>query len=360
MGNTKGNPDHKKLSVDELQIGGTRCLLARLQELNAEAPFETTGLNFFSKRKPAVPENKVALDKSKFINLMTVEEMAEIEDTKTKITACLKEVEAMQADAFAKQKEITKRCYDVYSKYRGLVDVRAVREMWFGMNVIRRGERYGYGLNAEDTRKFAEREQYIPKEWMERCTVKGQTKDGWDDYVDREWDAAYDHAFGVTAFREFIKTEIPRMMNLDLQSSKALDVDHTWYDLYDETGYFQKKTTMHHISMSGMTWPFVQDSHENQCIALAWNYPTNLKFEGGYHGLADVDSLKIVDAFHGKTQELLALVENLWWIRKSGWLQHWDRADGDSWVNDRWRKYPTLHKQPNYVVKRPVVPGISD
>ncbi|MBV5279869.1 MAG: hypothetical protein J0651_00895, partial [Actinobacteria bacterium] len=293
--------NHKKLSVDELQIGGTRCLLARLQELNAEGPESQTAFSDlwrslgYTNKKPPI-EEKIP-DKSKFINLMTVEEMAEIEDTKTKITACLKELEAMQAEAFAKQKEITKRCYDVYSKYRGLVDVRAVREMWFGMNVIRRGERYGYELNTEDTRKFAEREQYIPKEWMERCTVKGQTKDGWDDYVDGEWDAAYDHAFGVTAFRAFIKTEIPRMMNLDLHSSKALDVDHTWYDLYDETGYFQKKTTMHHISMSGNSWPFVQDSPENQCIALAWNYPTNVKLEGGYYGMADVDSLKIVDAF---------------------------------------------------------------
>jgi hypothetical protein len=60
---------------------------------------------------PIVPENTVnavqeqKLDKSKFNNLMTVEEMAEIEDTKTKITACLKELEAMQAQAFEKQKE---------------------------------------------------------------------------------------------------------------------------------------------------------------------------------------------------------------------------------------------------------------
>ena len=159
-------------------------------------------------------------------------------------------------------------------------------------------------------------------------------------------------------------------MNLDLQSSKALDVDHIWYDLYDETMYFQKKTTMHHISMSGMTWPFVQDSPESRRIANAWEVPANLKMEGGYYGLADVESVEIVNAFYNKTKELLALVENLWWLRKSGWHQHWGSVnDGtemgngetrDYWTNDQWRKYPTRSTQPNYVVKRPVISGIND
>ena len=335
------------------------CLLARLEQLNAEGPESQTAFSDlwrslgYTNKKPPKEEKIPELDKSKFINLMTVEEMAEIQDTKTKITTCLHELEAMQAEAFAKQKEITKRCYDVYSKYRGLVDVRSVRTMWFGMNSLPRGSRYGYELNAEDKRKFTEREEYIPKDWMERCKVKGQPKDAWDDYVDREWDAAYDHAFGVTAFREFIKTEIPRMMNLDLQSSKALDVDHTWYDLYDETAYFQKKTTMHHISMSGMIWPFVQDSHESQCIAVTWNLPANLKTEKGY-GLADVEAVKIVNAFHHKTEELLALVTTLWWLRKSGWDRYRDES-GDYWTNHQ-SKYPTRYTQPNYVVPRPLKP----
>ena len=235
---------------------------------------------------------------------MTHEEMAEIAVTKTKITACLKSLEAMEVEAFAKQKEITRRCYDLYSKYRGLVDVRAVREMWFEMNSLPRGTRYGYVLNEADKKKFKERDEYMPKEWIKKCAVKGRTEaeiKEWDAYVDREWDAAYDHAFGVTDFRDFIKIQISRMMNLDLQSSKALDVDHTWYELYDETEYFQKKTTMHHINMSTKLWPFVQDSQENKDIANSWNYPTNLKLYGGCNGLANVDSLKIVDAFYNKT-----------------------------------------------------------
>ncbi len=290
---------------------------------------------------------------------MTVEEMAEIEDTKTKITGCLKELEDMQAKAFEKQKEITKRCYVVYSKYRGLVDVRSVRDMWFGMHSIPRGSRYGYELSEVDKKKFADRDNYIPNEWQEKCKVKGEPGDVWDKYVDEQWDAAYEHAFAVTAFREFIKIEIPRMLNLDLQSSKAIDVDHTWYDLRDETAYFQKKTTMLHISMSGITWPFVQDSHENQLIAHQWAYPTNKKYDVYGYGLADPTSLEIVYAFEKKTQELLALVENLWWLRQSGWQQRWDSESGDNWVNHQ-SKYPTRYTQPNYVVPRPVISGTND
>ena len=150
------------------------------------------------------------------------------------------------------------------------------------------------------------------------------------------------------------------MMNLDLQSSKALDVDHTWYELYDETEYFQKKTTMYHIKMTGRIWPFVKDSQENMDIANSWNYPTNLTLYGGCNGLANVDSLKIVDAFYNKTEELLALVENLRWLRKSGWKQHWNKEEGDYWTNDQWEKYQTIHKQPNYVTPRPVISGIND
>jgi len=80
-------------------------LLTRLQELNAEVPFETTGSLFgrlfgSEQKNPHVQEQTLELDKSKFIHLMTVEEMAEIEDTKTKISACLKELKSMEAEAF--------------------------------------------------------------------------------------------------------------------------------------------------------------------------------------------------------------------------------------------------------------------
>jgi hypothetical protein len=349
----------------------TKCLLARLEQLNAEMP-ESLTANFwnylgYTKKTPPVQEQKI--DKGKFINLMTVEEMAEIEATKTKITACLKEIEAMQSEAFEKQKEITKRCYDVFSKYRGLVDVRSVRVMWFGMHSIPQGQRRVYDLSEADKKKMQERDEYTPKEWEVSCQVKGEPGDAWDKYVDEQWDAVYEHAFGVTAFGEFIKTGVPKMMNLDLQSGKALDVDRTWSDLWEETSYFQQKTTMHHISMSGRLWPFVQDSSEKLLIANQWAYPTNHKYDVYGDGLADPTSLDIVNAFEKKTKELLALVDNLWWLRKSGWHQRWGTVDDgtghdqktqDYWTNDQWQKYPTRHTQPNYVVPRPVIPGTND
>jgi predicted SnoaL-like aldol condensation-catalyzing enzyme len=338
----------------------TKCLLDRLEQLNADVPEGLTGLmKYFgyTNKKPPVQQQK--LDKSKFINLMTVEEMAEIEDTKTKITACLKELEAMQAQAFEKQKEITKVCYDVFSKYRGLVDVRSVRVMWLGMHSIPQGQRRVYDLSEAEKKKMEARDEYTPKEWEVKCKVKGEPGDAWDKYVDEQWDAAYEHAFGVTAFGEFIKTGVPKMMNLDLQSGKALDVDRTWYDLWEETSYFQQKITMHHISMSGRLYPFVQDSFEKLRIANQWAYPTNHKYNVYGFGLADPTSLDIVNAFENKTKELLALVDNLWRLRKSGWLQRWDRESGDNWTNHQ-RKYPTLHTQPNYVVPRPVISGTND
>jgi hypothetical protein len=335
-----------------------------LEQINSEikhTPFETKNGWLFGKTKqnPPVPEKK--LDKSKFINLMTVEEMTEIKDTKTKITAILKELETMQAEAFEKQKEITKVCYDVFSKYRGLVDVRSVRVMWFGMHSIPQGQRRVYDLSEADKKKIDERDEYIPQEWELKCKVKGEPGDAWDKYVDEQWDAAYEHAFGVTAFGEFIKTGVPKMMNLDLQSAKASDVDRTWSDLWEETSYFQQKSTMHHISMNGRLYPFVQDDFEKLRIANQWAYPTNHKYNVYGFGLADPTSRGIVDAFEKKTKELLVLVDNLWWLRKSGWHQLWNSQDGDFWTNDQ-SKYPTRYTQPNYVVPRPVKPydGTND
>ncbi len=85
-----------------------------------------------------------------------------------------------------------------------------------------RGPRYGFFSEA-DVKEFAKREDYVPAEWTDKCGVKGEAGDGWDKYVDDQWDAAYEHAFGVTAFREFLSTELPRMVNLDLHNSKAVD-----------------------------------------------------------------------------------------------------------------------------------------
>jgi hypothetical protein len=59
--------------------------------------------------------------------------------------------------------------------------------MWFGMNSLPHGSRYGYELNEEDKKKITERDEYMSKEWMEKCRVKGINESEikeWDEYVD--------------------------------------------------------------------------------------------------------------------------------------------------------------------------------
>ena len=336
--------------------GSVPCLLNRLQQLNA---LDAQGFNIFgfTNEKPPPPP-KPELDKSKFINLMTVEEIAEIEDLKKQITACLKEIDAMQVQAFEKQKEITKRCYDIFSKYRAVgYDVRGIRKWWFGMNCMPRHSRYGFEITDAERKKFEERDTYMPKDWEEKCK-NGREKEQddikkWNDYVDGEWDAAYDHAFGVTNFRDFIKTQVPRMINIDYRSSKAIEVEHTWYELWDETKYFQEKTMMFHIKMVGNLYVFINDD-ESMKIAHNWSYGTNEKVGG----LADPESMKIVDAFVKKTKELLELTEKLWQHRESGWFQRWD-GKNDSWINYK-LTLVDVRKQPTYVVPRPVRPHTND
>ena len=55
------------------------------------------------------------------------------------------------------------------------------------MNTLTHGSRYGYDLNEADKEKFTESDEYMSKEWMEKCRVKGITESElkeWDEYVD--------------------------------------------------------------------------------------------------------------------------------------------------------------------------------
>ena len=334
----------------------TKCLLSRLQHLTTEVPerhtpFDTTAYNFFgfTNEKPPVQEKK--LDKNKFINLMTVEEIDEIEATKTKITAVLNELKSMQEEAFEKQKEVTKRCYDLFSKYQGPYELLdGVRDNWFILNTV-----------CTKTHTDRKKENTIPHDWIAKMKLERKTeaqKKEWEDYVDANWDTAYATAFGVMSFQNFIAKEIPKMMSLDLNSSTASIVDQTWSALYDETDYFQKKTTMYHISMNGQYWFFVGTRPmdlEYAKIANGWRMPENLRSDGG-DGLANVKSIEIVNAFYEKTQELLDLIKNLYDLREPGWLQRWNGKV--YWVNDK--KHVETDKQPNYKVPRKVEPYIND
>ena len=110
---------------------------------------------------------------------------------------------------------------------------------------------------------------------------------------------------------------------------------------------------MFHIKMVGNLYVFIKDD-ESMEIARNWSYGTNEKVGG----LADPESMKIVDAFVKKTKELLDLTEKLWQHRESGWLQRWD-GKNDSWTNYK-LTLVDVRKQPNYVVPRPVRPHTND
>ena len=335
------------------------CLLARLEQLNAEGPETQTAFSDlwkflgYTNEEPPVQEQE--LDKSKFINIITVEEKAEIEDTKTKITACLKELEDTQAQAFVKQKEITKKLYDFLSKYNGVYNVAWVRGEWFSMTSLPHVYHF---RNDEERDQYDKIEAREPADWKQKMVHKGTTPTEikeWEDYVDANWDTAYENAFGVTAFREFITTGVPRMMNLDLNTSKSADVERIWSDLKNRTEYFHKKTSMHHLPECAY-YKFKFDTYEDMRIAWAWSLPANLKIsDSQYQGFADVESRKIADAFYHKTEELLALVTTLWSFRQSGWDRYYDSESGDNWVYQR-GKHVQRFTQPNYVVPRPVKP----
>ena len=55
------------------------------------------------------------------------------------------------------------------------------------MNSLPHGSRYGYELNEEDKKKITESDEYMSKECMEKCRVKGINESEikeWDEYVD--------------------------------------------------------------------------------------------------------------------------------------------------------------------------------
>jgi hypothetical protein len=88
----------------------TRSLLHRLEQLNSQTvhtPFETKNGWLFGNSDIKTPVQETKPDKSKFLHLMTVEEMAEIAETQRKIARVVGELQAMQAEVFARQKEIT-------------------------------------------------------------------------------------------------------------------------------------------------------------------------------------------------------------------------------------------------------------
>jgi hypothetical protein len=120
----------------------------------------------------------------------------------------------------------------------------------------------------------------------------------------------------MTVFRQFL-TDLTKRMNLNLQSNTDKTVDMTWGDLYEETRYFQNKISMYHVDMTGQYW-FL--TGEQKKIVWSWNLDSTHSLYG-YKGLVDVTSVSVVKSLHNKFTELCVCIENLYYIRKTGWTR---------------------------------------
>lgn len=182
----------------------------------------------------------------------------------------------------------------------------------------------------------------------------------WNDYVDTQWDTAYNNAFAVLEFRQFITSDIHTFLNLDFHTSQAADVDRTWEDLHNRIQYFHKKTTLHeNVKMTGLFWYFNDSTFEDQNTVHTWAWPKHFTDKNGYHGLADEHALDIITAFHAKTEQLVALAKDLTWLSFPRWKQHWNGEENDYWSSNQ-SKYPKIYTQSHYVIPRPVTHGIND
>jgi hypothetical protein len=84
--------------------------------------------------KHVEPSKSVPQQDKKFIEITTVEEIREIDVCVTNITTILQELEEQQENAFNEQNKITKRYYDMFSKYEGSEQSSDwMWSSWFGL-----------------------------------------------------------------------------------------------------------------------------------------------------------------------------------------------------------------------------------
>jgi len=84
-----------------------------------------------------------------------------------------------------------------------------------------------------------------------------QRKKEWETYVDSQWDAAYEDAFRVRAFAQFLKGIGAKMTELD--ETTAVDLYRKGQDLDQETLYYTEKISMDHIRIDGWTLSLMKD-----------------------------------------------------------------------------------------------------
>ena len=79
---------------------------------------------------------------------------------RTTIRSVVQHVKAQQEEALKEQKKITKRCYDMFSKYEGVEQSSDwMRSLWFGLHTTERDQRFNKDYDVDESR------QCLPAEW---------------------------------------------------------------------------------------------------------------------------------------------------------------------------------------------------
>ena len=259
------------------------CLLDELYHLNVSScvserhnPFETRGW-LFGSGKPTNASVVQEVDWRKFINRITNDQRLEIDELKSKILIVMAEIKSMQAQALLEQKKVAKILYDIFAKYEGVEQASDwMRATWFGLHGTGWDRDYGKWYNKN------EHHRYIPENWIAKMrfgrlstyglydnspemvatlAAYAQQKQAWEQYVDEQWDSAYEEAFEVKEFQNFLEG-IPRRISLDLNSVTADDITNAWTDLFHQTRYFEVRICMNHTTrnITKFEWDKIPDN----------------------------------------------------------------------------------------------------
>ncbi len=141
-------------------------------------------------------------------------------------------------------------------------------------------------------------------------------KQRWEEYVDAQWETAFDDAFGVSEFQAFLAT-IPEKINVDLETTPADEVITSWFELYQQTRYFLEKISMDHVHCEGIQYDQIVDTlkdYDKRQEIGKWK-----------------EKPEIVQQLYDKVQDLQDNVEILDKLTKDGWMPNIiTYADGTS------------------------------
>jgi hypothetical protein len=242
-----------------MQRSTTRCLLDRLEQLNFDE--HTGGWFGFPDTAPGVGKQVPYKfpPPPLFIEGATQDQMDDIEKTKQKITSCLNEINRMQDEAFEAQKKVMKVCYDFFSKYEGSQQSGDwARLFWFTLHDVD-PDRQTTSVPEEwiEKMRFGKPSDYgstltsaASEEYRVKMVGYDLEKKEWEEYVDSKWNAAFEDAFGVKQFAEFLR-KIPEKIGVNLETNTTKIVEKLWSDLYEGTAFFQKKISMDHVRCGG-------------------------------------------------------------------------------------------------------------